>query len=777
MTHSTAPDPDSIEALSAAVTQLRQERDGLRRAMRNRAVIEQAKGMLVERLTITPDQAFKKLVELSSRSNVKVVELAAALVARQAPEPEPSAEVVTAPPPERRASTDDLAELSMEASTELGSAQAKLQLLNARVLAAQSFDEITRAIAEITECWPKPSNVLLLLREADGALRLVGAAGLSTTVRSQWDRVPPIDDLPLFTAVNNRASVLLSDPEAISRQFPVVADRPHEALIAMPLILDDSVVGVLEVTWPRPLTEATVIASRLHAVLESCSRRSADLAADLDDTADEGDYGLSLDTNQLSLFMEALLEPAVLLSPVWQDDQAVDFHIELASPAARRMARSEEMNEQRGTLLTTLPHAGSSLLLPVLQRVLHTGEAEHLDDVRLDARQEGTSRDYRLSLRAIRMWDRVLLTWRVVTEAERLWPQLLTAERLAHCGSVHVDPGTGHAEWSNGALALLGLEPHDDPPAPERLTRLLHSDDLAELMNDLQDAPPGRPVGKRVRGAEAFAGREFQLTVLAREQPPGFTVVAQDLKALGTPRDGHGAVAAAAGRARVTEAARRVAELTAPAASDCLEQLVCRAIDVDTGDVSPCWYDTVKLSDARLMLVVGEASGEAVAATVQRLRHAAVAYAIAGFAPEAILTSLNTLCCRLDGAETAAVSTALVDVKENRLHWAAAGRNAPVVVGTDGRARLRSGALSLALGAADGIEYQSNTVELAPGSKVLLYSESLLTVEGATLPRVLAALLTAAQDDDVEAAAARLVADLPGAAGKPLCLLSARLTD
>ena len=55
-------------------------------AMRSRAVIEQAKGILMADEQITADQAFERLVALSQRSNTKVREVARRLVeARSTP--------------------------------------------------------------------------------------------------------------------------------------------------------------------------------------------------------------------------------------------------------------------------------------------------------------------------------------------------------------------------------------------------------------------------------------------------------------------------------------------------------------------------------------------------------------------------------------------------------------------------------------------------------------------------------------------------------------------
>src|SRR5688572_11421337 len=83
----TSASAEPAEALAALVAKLRAELTGVRTAMRNRAVIEQAKGVLVERLGITPDEGFDQLVRLSQRTNIKLIEIAAAIVGTTAPDP------------------------------------------------------------------------------------------------------------------------------------------------------------------------------------------------------------------------------------------------------------------------------------------------------------------------------------------------------------------------------------------------------------------------------------------------------------------------------------------------------------------------------------------------------------------------------------------------------------------------------------------------------------------------------------------------------------------
>lgn len=66
-------------------------------AMVHRAVIEQAKGIIMGERRCTPDEAFAVLAKVSQDSNRKVHDVAAALVHRAVSTPRPTGEVVTAP--------------------------------------------------------------------------------------------------------------------------------------------------------------------------------------------------------------------------------------------------------------------------------------------------------------------------------------------------------------------------------------------------------------------------------------------------------------------------------------------------------------------------------------------------------------------------------------------------------------------------------------------------------------------------------------------------------
>ena len=69
---SSRPPRHQGEPLPSIVDELRTERVGLRRAMQTRALIEQAKGILMAQQRLTAQAAFDRLREASQRSNVKL---------------------------------------------------------------------------------------------------------------------------------------------------------------------------------------------------------------------------------------------------------------------------------------------------------------------------------------------------------------------------------------------------------------------------------------------------------------------------------------------------------------------------------------------------------------------------------------------------------------------------------------------------------------------------------------------------------------------------------
>lgn len=94
-TPEVSPDAEAVqccELLTAAISnlvqqlrrrkELREAAEGIREALSSRAVIEQAKGIIMVDKRCSADQAFQHLVDLSSRNHVKLRDLAGTIVTR-----------------------------------------------------------------------------------------------------------------------------------------------------------------------------------------------------------------------------------------------------------------------------------------------------------------------------------------------------------------------------------------------------------------------------------------------------------------------------------------------------------------------------------------------------------------------------------------------------------------------------------------------------------------------------------------------------------------------
>jgi hypothetical protein len=71
--------PEQEDGTTDLIQKLNDKVEGLEEALLSRDVIGQAKGILMERLHMTPDQAFEELRAVSQQHNLKLKEIAAEL--------------------------------------------------------------------------------------------------------------------------------------------------------------------------------------------------------------------------------------------------------------------------------------------------------------------------------------------------------------------------------------------------------------------------------------------------------------------------------------------------------------------------------------------------------------------------------------------------------------------------------------------------------------------------------------------------------------------------
>ncbi|GAB7106420.1 SpoIIE family protein phosphatase/ATP-binding protein [Streptomyces phaeofaciens JCM 4814] len=149
------------------------------------------------------------------------------------------------------------------------------------------------------------------------------------------------------------------------------------------------------------------------------------------------------------------------------------------------------------------------------------------------------------------------------------------------------------------------------------------------------------------------------------------------------------------------------------------------------------WFDVLPLSGARVALVVGDVVGHGLhaAATMGRLRTAVHNFSALDLAPEELLGLVDELVARMDQDEAAEGGSAPVsgatclyaiyDPVSRRCTVARAGHPPPALVGADGRVEYPEVPAGPPLGLG-GLPFETAELELAEGSRLVLYTDGLV---------------------------------------------------
>lgn len=152
-------------------------------------------------------------------------------------------------------------------------------------------------------------------------------------------------------------------------------------------------------------------------------------------------------------------------------------------------------------------------------------------------------------------------------------------------------------------------------------------------------------------------------------------------------------------------------------------------------DVGGDWYDVVRLTDGRVMAVMGDVVGRGIpaAALMGQLRNAFRVYAQEHDEPAAILDRMNVLLHQVGPGQMATAVVMVFDPAGGELRFAAAGHPPPVVLRPGGEAAFLERAPSVPLGVLPYGRYRVYEGVLAPGSGVLLYTDGLVESRGMPL--------------------------------------------
>ena len=166
-------------------------------------------------------------------------------------------------------------------------------------------------------------------------------------------------------------------------------------------------------------------------------------------------------------------------------------------------------------------------------------------------------------------------------------------------------------------------------------------------------------------------------------------------------------------------------------------------------DVGGDWYDAIPLDGGRVGVAMGDVVGHGIGAAslMGQLRHATRAYALEGHSPAGVLDRLDRLVRSLDGGQMATLLYLVVEPDHGTIHFASAGHVPPLAIGPDGEAHYLASAPNPPLGVFETDGHVELSVELAPGSTVILYTDGLVEERGVSIDQGLDALRLAASQD------------------------------
>jgi PAS domain-containing protein len=470
---------------AARVQRLEAEVDGLRRAMRSRAVIEQAKGFLSAALNCGLDEAFGHLARLSQHENLRVAEVAARIIGTVIPtEPEGAPEEgidarlfdpltylhgvpADDEPEDEPARSPRLPVLPAETRVRLQTAAAAIQ-------SAGTLSELADRILDEGLGWLKARSVTVWASEPDGALLLVASAGISPQVASDWQRIPSRVRAPVRDAITLDGPVWIEGSEPT--EYEIMPEGMGAAVI--PLRHDGRPYAGLVVLWDEPHKFTDVEQRYLTGLAALASPRYQQLARAAGQPPAPGHW--------LQGVLDALPVATFLLAPVRDDDhRIVDFVIDYASPQAGDPYSQDPVDLVGRRLLDARPELAETGVFEAYQRVAQSGGGW-----RQEARPEpvlidGVTEQRTVSRSAVRLGEGLLVAWRT-HDAEAQLTRLQRMEELGNVGYWEWDLVSGTAFWSPGMYQIFDRSPQRGPLALDQLPDHVVPDDLPILENDLR---------------------------------------------------------------------------------------------------------------------------------------------------------------------------------------------------------------------------------------------------------------------------------------------------
>ncbi|PPK67068.1 SpoIIE family protein phosphatase [Actinokineospora auranticolor] len=735
---------DTTGRLAATVDRLRARVREAHAAADGRALIELARGVLVERLRCGPSAAAAQLAALAQQAGRPQLELAADIVDQASRDTLSEAgrrflDHVMAEPPDSPESTP---------------VTVRLRTAESGVLSATDTQSVARSLMEHALAPLGAVGVAVWLAGPDSSLTLAGCAGFAADEDRRWRYVPPGVAVPARQALTQRGPVWI---ESLAEAgIPSIGQRgaPDGSRAAVPAGTGGRILGVLEICWPgRAEAPNQQLWRQIEALAELCAH-----------TLDTPNSGLVLEPDdsvgELVDLADSLRDPTLVLRPHLDATGAlVDFRIEHANPRFHDLGGRLRGEVVGGFLLEAYPLvAERGGLFERVERVWATGEpfrAERLDLTALVGQVPLTAA---AGVGISRHGGAVLLVWHIEDEAAKLANLLRHAQRLGRIGGFEENLTTGEIAWNSELFALYGLSATADPVPIEQLARHAHPDDAVAIGRFLRTLLHHRRPASTAFRLLRSDGVARHIRVIAEPVPEAASVVRgayQDISAQHWTE-----VALTATREQLEHSEQQSAErnrltLLLQHAIMPPAQNTLRAPQLDVAVryrpaekehlVGGDWYDAVVLPSGQILLCVGDIAGHGIesATSMVVLRNALRGLTATGAGPAQLLTWLNLVTRHLTDRVTATAVCALYDPRDRTLRWARAGHLPPVLI-TEAGARTLPLIRGPLLGGLADPDYEEGALTVAEGDVFLLFTDGLIERKDRTVEESLERLLATA---------------------------------
>ncbi|MEV4416015.1 SpoIIE family protein phosphatase [Catellatospora sp. NPDC049609] len=717
----------------ARVQRLESELSGLRRAMRTRGLIDQAKGLLAERLSCDPETAFKHLSAMSQRQNISVVDLAADLVGATVPDTvqaqDPPAPPELALPASTAAELRTGAGLDQDPQRPLPQARARvLRRCVAALDSAADLGALVEALVEVGLEDPPGGVAAVFAAEPDGAVRLIASHGWPAQVAGEWRRSPSSLNTTVGTVLRTGRPLLLDGRSP--HDFVLVG--PGVARVVYPLTAGEHTVGALALIWGHPREFADTDLAYLDRLATAAGRALRRL---WDAAADTGVTGIPV---WLATALDVAGGHSHLLTPTYDEHGAVtDFVI----TAANRGVRQSDGNTVGRRLLDVYPGLRVNGVFDAYLRVLAEDTPLARFGVAEDALVNGKPRRVILNRRAARIGDALLASWERIDDAVSNDERMGRLETLSGSGWGEWDLRAGDAVWSPGMYALVGRDPAHGPTTLDKFAGFFTAADRAAFrelragldkgrpdLADLRLTTPNGPTPVRVFAEADLADGEVRLIRL----------VLHDIseKSAAEDRFTRSETVAASRQIQLASEQSLTANLTRllyPGRDLQLDVRGARVTGRHYAATSPRtqlrgdFCDAERLDDGSLLFVIGDAFGTGLvaAAAVVRLRFPVVTLGAAGTAPAEILRIVNGMIMRAPDGPLASLLIGHYQPSDATLRWASAGHLQPLLV-RGGTASVVDDPAGPLLGLLDGQRFDTHTLRLEPGDSFVSFTDGVL---------------------------------------------------